>query len=733
MKQQYRRLLVLGVILVSSLSAEATEQVRDTIFYDGRTGSILPSSEIGFPLEGYNRSNPVLKKAMWPDGFRPVSSALWRGYVASWEVADGKLYLTGIVMGHRQDAPVVDLKKAFPKRAKEGRVFADWVTGRSTISRKENRVGDTPENHVQLGFINGKLADPIDAKIAWDKKQYPELCKNIPYFAEKLNSDYWQVPYMLISKLHDRLASRERLISMVDLSRHKNPKVAHYAQLWLLSHPFGRPGIRQAVPVLLHTYDTDPKGTFYQFAHSGRDEILAYFAGDRPAISAKLKDGKMKTIPQLDPAKKDDAELGGPVELIGLYSPEQGDNKKWIKKLKPYVQSTNPYILLRLAKAFRRLGDKQQAENILEIVARQPFRQGYASYNRQALKRMKQTLHPNFRAALAWNIEELHKAEGMGPYDYQILELSPPLFTPAVYRKLKRGLPAALSNARKQPEQKLLQDSIPWFALKVTSDHWQVRRMLLDEIRDWPISQQQPTLGVLGQDKDTRVSAEAITRLWNHGLPLPVKVKLESVLPYYSSRNPKAIGKLSAKNNDEIVQYFLGKSPPISGHFFLGGGPTPIPQLGSALLEKELNARPAELEMWTRMTAQAIKAIGIYGKKDDPETIKALLPFAKSKDRHILGNLARALWRLGAKEQSWAVLESSLDISLKHNYRISRQHLLAMLVITNHPNRLAILKKEAARIAANPKVAPASFQMLEIYARAKNDPSVYRKTDTTRE
>jgi hypothetical protein len=56
----------------------------------------------------------------------PTSTALWRGYVGTWEILDGRLYLVDIDARTRDGRPatLVDFFPGFPDR-----VFAHWYSG----------------------------------------------------------------------------------------------------------------------------------------------------------------------------------------------------------------------------------------------------------------------------------------------------------------------------------------------------------------------------------------------------------------------------------------------------------------------------------------------------------------------------------------------------------------------------------------------------------------------------
>jgi len=58
--------------------------------------------------------------------FAPVSTALWRCYVGSWEIVDDHLYLVGIDAA-LEDGSKATLATIFPDAG--DRVFADWFSG----------------------------------------------------------------------------------------------------------------------------------------------------------------------------------------------------------------------------------------------------------------------------------------------------------------------------------------------------------------------------------------------------------------------------------------------------------------------------------------------------------------------------------------------------------------------------------------------------------------------------
>jgi hypothetical protein len=64
--------------------------------------------------------------------FKFDCTALWRGYVGSWEIVDDRLYLTGL-SGMLEDGTEASLASVFPEFP--DRVFAHWYSGTIRIPR----------------------------------------------------------------------------------------------------------------------------------------------------------------------------------------------------------------------------------------------------------------------------------------------------------------------------------------------------------------------------------------------------------------------------------------------------------------------------------------------------------------------------------------------------------------------------------------------------------------------
>lgn len=121
--------------------AHATAQAPDVILIDGKEYSLNTN-----PLDRY-----LDKLGDKAPRFEAPHTALWRGYVATWELAQGKLYLRK-VEGHRDlgngadDAGKLNvdgMKELFPDKSD---VVADWYTGTLIIPNGEQ------VEYVHMGY-----------------------------------------------------------------------------------------------------------------------------------------------------------------------------------------------------------------------------------------------------------------------------------------------------------------------------------------------------------------------------------------------------------------------------------------------------------------------------------------------------------------------------------------------------------------------------------------------------
>ena len=121
----FSKLVVLIVVLAVAAQLSGTAQQGDVLVLNGKRYFIETN-----PLQPFLKQNPdKLPKS------DVVSTSLWRGYVATWEVADERLFLTDVGI---EDAVTKPGESGFSTELRsvmsalfpgEKRVQADWFTG----------------------------------------------------------------------------------------------------------------------------------------------------------------------------------------------------------------------------------------------------------------------------------------------------------------------------------------------------------------------------------------------------------------------------------------------------------------------------------------------------------------------------------------------------------------------------------------------------------------------------
>lgn len=124
-----------------------TAQISERLIFEGQQVALLsnPLSDY-FALGGRD------------PGFQSTSTALWRGYVGTWEVTDDRLYLVAL-QGLLKSGAEANLASVFP--GFEDRVFAHWFSGRLRIPQGKRLAyvhmgyGSTYERDVFLSLEDG--------------------------------------------------------------------------------------------------------------------------------------------------------------------------------------------------------------------------------------------------------------------------------------------------------------------------------------------------------------------------------------------------------------------------------------------------------------------------------------------------------------------------------------------------------------------------------------------------
>ena len=119
-----------------------TAQVHENMIYEGQDLSMF--SFPGFP-EDHPRIIELTDKQIWAKGEpRRVSSNCWRGYIGSWEIKEGKLYL-------------IKLERDYDLEGDEP-LFADWVTAELHL------IMDSDFPDLRTGLVGGEKIERVVIK-----------------------------------------------------------------------------------------------------------------------------------------------------------------------------------------------------------------------------------------------------------------------------------------------------------------------------------------------------------------------------------------------------------------------------------------------------------------------------------------------------------------------------------------------------------------------------------------
>ncbi len=136
--------LFIAIAFVVMSRSFATAQSSDWMIYEGKFFRIADDPLDTFPWLGDKRPRFEIAPGV-------SSTGNYRGYLALWEIRGGRLFLAGLdsfaekpesekrkfdpddektwEWSPSDDKERADLRKIFPSRFKDGRVFADWFTG----------------------------------------------------------------------------------------------------------------------------------------------------------------------------------------------------------------------------------------------------------------------------------------------------------------------------------------------------------------------------------------------------------------------------------------------------------------------------------------------------------------------------------------------------------------------------------------------------------------------------
>jgi hypothetical protein len=188
-----RKTLTIILILFAELQAFATAQTPDKIIYNGKEYRLNSN-----PLEPYFEKFPDKRPKS-----EIMSTSLWRGYVATFEVRDNQLFLKDIeiLCSDTTSKETFSIKwrsvinDVFPD---QNNIKIDWFTGILVIPYGEliNYVhmgyGSTYENYILLEFDQGNLKQDLQMNYKeyekFKERQFQAFKKTKEY--KKIKSDF---------------------------------------------------------------------------------------------------------------------------------------------------------------------------------------------------------------------------------------------------------------------------------------------------------------------------------------------------------------------------------------------------------------------------------------------------------------------------------------------------------------------------------------------------------------
>lgn len=175
-----------GFIILVSNQLIATPQEQDILHYENKVLFV----DIGWghpsPLETFYRQNNILNP------FRMLSTANYRGHIATWEIVNNKFFLIEISINKDTFQPEkFGVKSKDNSYSSKNKVFADWFNG---ILNCYNRDGKyTVYFHIKNGEIvnSQKITSKDYRKIKnFTKKDTSNIELNNKYLMVRLNQSY---------------------------------------------------------------------------------------------------------------------------------------------------------------------------------------------------------------------------------------------------------------------------------------------------------------------------------------------------------------------------------------------------------------------------------------------------------------------------------------------------------------------------------------------------------------
>jgi hypothetical protein len=159
------KLLLLLLFVAFTPAIFASGQEPDVVFYKGVQHYLFSN-----PLESYYEAQKIKRPDFMIEPFT-TRTGNWRGYVATWEITDGKLYLTKVnswLCPGETDKPChqTTLRELFPGKVSKAKVLADWFTGElrvpdgKLLQYVHMGYGSTYQRDMIFKVDNGIVSEP---------------------------------------------------------------------------------------------------------------------------------------------------------------------------------------------------------------------------------------------------------------------------------------------------------------------------------------------------------------------------------------------------------------------------------------------------------------------------------------------------------------------------------------------------------------------------------------------
>ena len=221
-----RKILLVLFVILSILEVFATEQEDDILFYQNQklylqTGWGHPS-----PFETYFLHNDI------ESPFKMISTANYRGFIATWEIKNYKLYLTYV---HDRKSKNNQLNTVF-KNSEDEKVFASWFSGMIVANDYEYLNLDDDFNslyeyyiYVRYGLIQKIEKIPVSSLMNKSNSKYLS-----PSIKDMISLNYRYISYYFRLWGNDPISYKGKDAVLIR-KRNTSPILSYYSDdnlLW---------------------------------------------------------------------------------------------------------------------------------------------------------------------------------------------------------------------------------------------------------------------------------------------------------------------------------------------------------------------------------------------------------------------------------------------------------------------------------------------------------------------